>query len=194
MPFLARKVWLMNKKSQLVTTAIILTLLLSIVTIGMLYIIDTAQLEREIQSQSKITLQREVYLYEMTKVLEQRGSDVEILFDQLDKVEKANEQLEFEVSAYTAGYESTQKHRDDEWYGVTASGTYVKEGRTIACPPSFEFGTKLNIEGVGLRICEDRGGAIESGHLDLYMDSLEKALKFGRQTLLVEILNQRSES
>jgi 3D (Asp-Asp-Asp) domain-containing protein len=94
----------------------------------------------------------------------------------------------FEVTAYTAGYESTQKKKGDPAYGLTSSGTYVKEGRTIACPPSFKFGTKVIIEGVGERTCEDRGGKITEGHIDLYMDNLNAAQVFGRKNLLVEKL------
>ena len=94
----------------------------------------------------------------------------------------------FEVTFYTAGYESTGKNKGDKAYGITASGTTVQEGRTLACPKSMEFGTKLYIEGFGYRVCEDRGGKIYENHLDVYVDSLDKALQLGRQTLLVKVL------
>lgn len=91
------------------------------------------------------------------------------------------------VSAYTAGIESTGKTPDHPDYGKTASGTYVKEGRTVACPKSMPFGTVVEIEGFGKRICEDRGGAITNGKLDIYMESLDEALKFGRIDLEVKV-------
>lgn len=91
------------------------------------------------------------------------------------------------VTAYTAGYESTQKKKGDKGYGLTASGAYVKEGRTIACPKSMSFGTVVELDGYGKRVCEDRGGAITNGHLDLYMDSLQKAQSFGRKTMKVKV-------
>lgn len=94
----------------------------------------------------------------------------------------------FEVTAFTAGYESTQKQKGDVGYGVTASGKTVQEGRTIACPRSMEFGTKVNIESVGVRTCEDRGSAITEGHIDVYVNSLSVAQAFGRKSLKVEIL------
>lgn len=94
----------------------------------------------------------------------------------------------FEVTFYTAGYESTGKNKGDKAYGITASGTTVKEGRTLACPKSMEFGTKVYIEGFGYRVCEDRGGKIYGNHLDVYVESLDKALQLGRQTLLVKVL------
>jgi 3D (Asp-Asp-Asp) domain-containing protein len=134
-------------------------------------------------------------------LIRNKSLEILILREQVSKQQKQIEQQQkelsnhsppktyFEVTAYTAGYESTQKRKGDKGYGLTASGAYVKAGRTIACPQSFKFGTKLNIEGVGLRVCEDRGGAISTSKLDLYVDSLNEALKFGRKKLLVEILN-----
>jgi 3D (Asp-Asp-Asp) domain-containing protein len=94
----------------------------------------------------------------------------------------------FEVTAYTSGYESTGKRPGDEGYGITASGEPVRDNYTIACPPSMVFGTRLEIEGIGERVCEDRGGAIKEGRLDLYMTELQDALTFGRQSLKVRIM------
>lgn len=100
----------------------------------------------------------------------------------------------FTVTAYTAGAESTGKLPDDPAYGVTASGARVTSGRTIACPPSLPFGTRVSIEGVGERTCEDRGGAIVEGRLDVYMPKLADALAFGRQELGVTIINEGEAS
>lgn len=94
----------------------------------------------------------------------------------------------FEVTFYTAGVESTGKSKGDKWYGITASGTTVKEGRTVACPKSINFGTKIYIEGFGYRICEDRGSAIVDGRLDIYVESLTKAKQLGRKKLKVTII------
>ena len=94
----------------------------------------------------------------------------------------------YEVTFYTAGYESTQKQKGHPDYGITASGTYVKENQTAACPKELEFGTKIYIEGFGYRICEDRGGAIKNLKLDIYVDSVTKAQKLGRQKLRVKII------
>ena len=94
----------------------------------------------------------------------------------------------FDVTFYTAGYESTGKNAGDSGYGVTASGTIVKQGRTAACPKNIPFGTKLYIEGYGYRICEDRGSAINNSHkLDVYVDSLSEAKKLGRQKIYVKV-------
>jgi 3D (Asp-Asp-Asp) domain-containing protein len=99
----------------------------------------------------------------------------------------------FEVTAYTAGPESTGKQPGDVGYGITASGEHVRENYTIACPPSLPFGQRLEIEGVGERVCTDRGGAIKEGRLDVYIAELEEARQFGRQWLNVRIIEEESE-
>lgn len=95
----------------------------------------------------------------------------------------------FIVTAYTAGQESTGKLPGDKGYGVTASGRRAQEGITAACPPYLEFGTVLYIEGLGRRVCQDRGGAIKGRHIDVFMTSLGRARQFGRQVLDVRIFD-----
>jgi 3D (Asp-Asp-Asp) domain-containing protein len=142
-------------------------------------------MKNEVRKQEYIRKQRE----EELRLKEQRLKEQERKRqEQIAREKEQNKQIYYEVTAYTAGYESTQKHKGDVGYGITASGAPVKEGRTIACPPSLKFGTRVNIEGIGIRVCEDRGGAIKQGHLDLYMSNLNDALNFGRKRLLVEIL------
>ncbi|MCY7451801.1 3D domain-containing protein [Bacillus altitudinis] len=96
----------------------------------------------------------------------------------------------YEVTAYTNGAESTGKSAGHPDYGVTASGARTKTGHTIACPPSMAFGTRLNIEGVGVRTCEDRGGAITEGHIDLYVAGVAEAQSYGRKQLKAEIITK----
>lgn len=82
------------------------------------------------------------------------------------------------ASAYTAASDECGKSD-----GVTSSGLQVAEYRTLACPPSFPFGTKIYIEGVGERRCEDRGGSIKGNHVDIYMKTKGEAFAFGRKNL-----------
>jgi 3D (Asp-Asp-Asp) domain-containing protein len=94
----------------------------------------------------------------------------------------------FEATAYTSGPESTGKQPGDAGYGITASGEHVRENYTLACPPSLPFGQRLEIEGIGERVCSDRGGAIKEGRLDVYIAELKEARQFGRQRLQVRII------
>ncbi len=72
--------------------------------------------------------------------------------------------------------------------GITASGEKAIEGITVAMDKSMPFGTKIYIDGVGERIAQDRGGAIKGNRIDLYFDSHQEALNFGRQTKEVTIM------
>ena len=72
--------------------------------------------------------------------------------------------------------------------GITASGEKATEGVTVAMDKSMPFGTKVYIDGVGERIVQDRGGAIKGNRIDLYFDSHEEALQFGKQKRKVVIL------
>lgn len=88
----------------------------------------------------------------------------------------------FVVTAYTAGYESTQKKPGQKGYGITYSGTTVEEGRTIAADLSvLPVGTRIYIEDVGERTVEDKGGGVKGKHIDLYIADLDEALDWGKQ-------------
>jgi 3D (Asp-Asp-Asp) domain-containing protein len=90
------------------------------------------------------------------------------------------EPITYIVTAYTAHCEGCS--------GIAANGDPPIKGVTIACPKSIELGTWLNIEDVGLRRCDDRGGAIKGNRLDLFIPRLDKALDFGVRDLGVEVL------
>jgi len=87
------------------------------------------------------------------------------------------------ASAYTASADECGNNK-----GITASGIKVKENRTIACPPQFPFGAKINIEGQGTFTCEDRGGAIKGNHIDIYVKTKSEAFAFGRQSLTATVV------
>jgi len=101
----------------------------------------------------------------------------------------------FEVTAYTAGPESTGKAPGHPEYGITASGERVKPDYTIACPPTIPFGTRIYIPYFdNTYVCEDRGSAITAGKLDVYMPDLADARAFGRRDLDVIVLTEESEA
>jgi 3D (Asp-Asp-Asp) domain-containing protein len=214
--FLVTKGYAMKKPMQLVITTIISTLVLSNILISHKMLQKSNENEQILnhlarnkaefntfvrKNGHKIDVLSDV-ISEQKKQLKSKQNEIHKLEKQLENAKKrnesptisisrgesANQKAYFEVTAYTAGVESTGKSPSHPSYGLTASGTKVKEGRTIACPPSYPFGTKMKIDTVGFRVCEDRGGAIKTGHLDLYVESLNEAIEFGRQTLLVEIL------
>lgn len=72
--------------------------------------------------------------------------------------------------------------------GKTASGTIATAGRTVAMPSSYSFGTKIEIQGMGTYIVEDRGGAIKGNRIDIFFSNHQKALDFGRKTVYLKVL------
>ncbi len=84
------------------------------------------------------------------------------------------------LTAYSAGPASTGKKKGDAGFGITASGTKVKEGRTIAVDPDvIPLGWWVYIDGIGLRRAEDTGGAVKGNKIDIYYDSEKTVNKFG---------------
>ncbi|QSX07735.1 G5 domain-containing protein [Alkalibacter rhizosphaerae] len=79
--------------------------------------------------------------------------------------------------------------------GITASGTRATASRTIAAPSNFRFGTEFYIpyfrgsSNRGIFKVEDRGGAIRGNRIDIYFNSHEEAIRFGRKTLKVYVLD-----
>ena len=96
----------------------------------------------------------------------------------------------FEITAYTAGVESTGKALGHPQYGITYSGAKVKDRHTIAADISvLPLGTKVKIEGFEtVFVVEDTGSAIVGNIIDIYMSSLDDALKWGSQEREVTII------
>lgn len=76
---------------------------------------------------------------------------------------------------------------------ITASGTVATEGRTIAADLSvFPFGTKLRING-NVYTVEDCGGGINGNRLDIYFEQHSDALRFGVQTVTIEVIEEANK-
>jgi len=93
----------------------------------------------------------------------------------------------FEVSAFCRCSPICTRRGD----GITASGVRAKEGVTVAAPRSIPFGTKIRIQGVGQRIVQDRLSAAYDHRIDLFFESHEAAVKFGKKTLTVEVMREK---
>lgn len=72
--------------------------------------------------------------------------------------------------------------------GITASGAKATSNHTIAAPSNFKFGTQIEINGIVYTV-EDRGGAIKGNRLDVYFDTHQEALNFGKRKAEIKILN-----
>ena len=72
----------------------------------------------------------------------------------------------------------------------TASGTTPTEGRTIAVDSSvIPLGSRVYIEGYGVFIAEDTGGAIKNNKIDILVSSHSRAYDLGVQYANVYLLD-----
>jgi len=100
--------------------------------------------------------------------------------------------IEATLTAYDAGIESTGKTEDHPYYGITYTGTKAIEGRTVAVDPKvIPMGWWIYIEGYGFRKAEDIGSAIKGNRVDIYFESHEVAVSFGRKKGKVYIIGPK---
>lgn len=72
----------------------------------------------------------------------------------------------------------------------TASGTMPAAGRTLAAGSGLPFGTRVYIPALGgVYVVEDRGGAVSDSVIDIYMNSQEECVNWGRQNIEIFIMN-----
>ena len=94
-------------------------------------------------------------------------------------------QLRAQVTAYSASEE------EGTAWGITRSGTRARPGVVAVDPRVIPLGSRVRIAGLpGVYRAEDTGGGIIGAHVDVFMESRDEALRFGRQTsVLIEVLD-----
>lgn len=70
----------------------------------------------------------------------------------------------------------------------TTTGSLVRKGLVAVDPNVIPLGTRLFIPGYGPAVADDVGGAIKGYTIDLAFDSHNEALMFGRQDIVVYII------
>lgn len=71
--------------------------------------------------------------------------------------------------------------------GITASGVKARRGTIAADTKVFPFGTIIYIPGYGYGRVEDRGGAIQGNHIDLFFPRHSEAIRWGRVKKKVKV-------
>ena len=73
--------------------------------------------------------------------------------------------------------------------GITSTGTKPKWGTIAVDPKVIPYGTKVYIPMYNkVFIAEDCGGAIKGNKIDIYMNSTQECLNFGRRNIEIKIL------
>ena len=90
------------------------------------------------------------------------------------------------ATAYTTGHDGVGTR--------TSTGTRVRHGTVAVDPKTIPYGTKMYIvtsDGsivYGVAAAEDTGGGMHGNRLDLYYDTYNECIQFGRRTCTVYIL------
>jgi|GEM_PF-1031435 len=106
---------------------------------------------------------------------------------------------EFRITGYCSGprctgrYAATRSWVGDREIAITASGAVAEIGITVAVDTALiPWGTVLYIEGLGVRIAQDVGGAVRGRHIDMFFGghrgAHEEALEWGSQRRAVWII------
>lgn len=94
-------------------------------------------------------------------------------------------EITVDATAYTASCEGCS--------GITKTGIDIKanpNAKVIAVDPAvIPLGSKVYVEGYGEAIAGDIGGGINGHEIDVFIPSEQDALKWGRKTITVKILN-----
>ena len=143
--------------------------------------VKSIKLEEEKKKLEEI--EKEKMKQEEQKRLEQEKIEKERLEQEQLEFEQNKQWVTFELSAYCPC-----SYCCDENTGITASGVYVAEGM-CAAPENIPFNSICVIPELGLELnVQDRGGYIVNTYdglvrLDVYFDSHEEALEFGRKII-----------
>ena len=101
-----------------------------------------------------------------------------------DKVEEKNyKTIRVTSTAYTASCKGCS--------GITATGINLKRNpnmKVIAVDPRvIPLGSKVWVEGYGMAIAGDTGGAIKGNKIDVFLPTNAKARNWGRRTVTIKV-------
>ena len=182
----------MNKKTKRIIALIMLaiwpvTMMIALIIFGMKNNKLNSQLEA---TQEDLIVYKEAYEetfasmqyeYELNELLEMDLENAqEVIYNLKD--------TEYEL-VYMGDYKLTHyciekyEHICGTGTGLTATGTQVTAGRTVAVDPSvIPYGTEIYIEGYGWRVAEDCGGVVSGAHIDIAVESHDEAITMGTTT------------
>lgn len=76
---------------------------------------------------------------------------------------------------------------------LTATMTPVREGVIAVDPQIIPLGSRVEILGLGVFVAEDVGGAIKGYKIDIWMNSQDKALQWGKKEVHVRVIANDSK-
>ncbi|MGL6173635.1 MAG: 3D domain-containing protein [Cellulosilyticaceae bacterium] len=144
--------------------------------------VEIVQFGGEIVSE---TVKEEVVIIESQSQLIKRGSKNIVVDQKTGKTYQYARELTMNATAYT-------HQPGDPWYNKTASGMPTFVGMVAVDRNVIPLGTILYVDGYGIAIAGDVGGAINGHDIDLYFNSPNQVTQFGRQNKKVYVLKDQS--
>jgi 3D (Asp-Asp-Asp) domain-containing protein len=92
------------------------------------------------------------------------------------------------ATAYTNSLADTGKKPGDEDYGITFTGTRARRGTVAVDPKVIPLGSRLWVEGYGMAVAEDVGGAVRGNMVDVFLGDEEACLEWGRKKVEVRVI------
>ena len=89
------------------------------------------------------------------------------------------------LTMIATGYSASENRR---WGGKTATGRPARFGVVAVDPRFIKLGTRVYVEGYGIAVAADTGGAIKGRRIDLCFNSRAEAMRVGRKSVKVTIL------
>ena len=159
----------MTRKSIMLTVLLIVPLMSALIPVS--YLIGVSQPKGITPEQ--VRMQEELVLAQ---------SEIATLEERNDRLQLLTRARMVELSFYCDCEKCTGA------YTTTKTGTIPTPGYTVAVDPDYiPLGTKIFIEGLGWRVAEDTGGAVNGYEVDVFVASHDEALRQGRYTALAII-------
>jgi len=164
----------------------ILILLMVVVMISMMISMMILAFQSKFQTDANRTARNNAESSELTPVVERPMTEIDAIGQQITGVKGVYE-IDAIVTAYCACEKCCGRWAD----GYTASGHFILKGdKFVATTNTYPFGTMVYIEGysAGFVPVLDRGGSkFTDNHFDVYFDSHQDALNWGRKDMKVKI-------
>ena len=144
--------------------------------------------EAELERYQSIIQVQDQNIRELQEQINNHNTNIETYRLELQELQDILNQLtvqKFTATAYTHVAVPGVADINGTGDGITRSGLPVSEGLIAVDPRVIPLGTKVWVDGYGVLLAADTGGAIKGKRIDIFFDSRQEAMNFGRQDVTV---------